>query len=114
MGRFARTLSIAAALLFLAFAVVALVESVSGAEVGDAARGAALAERWCASCHAMPGQSQASDTAPSIDALAHDPKTTPDFLRGFLAQPHKPMPPLSLSRAQIEDLVAYFGTRAGR
>jgi mono/diheme cytochrome c family protein len=33
-----------------------------------------------------------------------------DRLRSFLMQPHGSMPPLSLSRVEIDDLVAYIET----
>ncbi len=79
---------------------------------GDAARGEADARRWCASCHLLEGQAKATDTVPAFATIAHDPHKGPDYLRAFLANPHPPMPPLQLSRSEIEDLVAYFGELA--
>lgn len=76
--------------------------------LGDPARGEALARRWCASCHLVEGQGKATDTAPPFYSVAHNPKKGPGYLRTFLSNPHKPMPPLTLSRQEIEDIVAYF------
>ena len=76
----------------------------------DANQGAALAREWCASCHVV-GTGQAgtgTDAAPSFSRIAKDPKKGPDFVRGMLANPHPPMPPLEISQAAIGDIVAYF------
>ena len=73
----------------------------------DANQGAALARDWCSSCHVV-GTGQAgtgTDAAPSFVSVARDPKRGPDFVRGMLAKPHPPMPPLEISRAAIEDIV---------
>jgi len=76
----------------------------------DAAAGATLAQNWCASCHLVtPAQkSAAAAGAPSFMALARDPAMTADKLRGFLNKPHPPMPNLSLTRQEIENVVAYI------
>lgn len=80
---------------------------------GDAARGARLAERWCAACHLVAGgQKQAASDAPSFAALARPPRT-PEALADYLAMPgttHARMPDLALSRVDIADIVAYVGT----
>lgn len=76
----------------------------------DANQGAALAKEWCSSCHVV-GAGQAgtgTDAAPSFVRIAKDPKKGPDFVRGMLANPHPPMPPLEISQAAIEDIVTYF------
>lgn len=76
----------------------------------DANQGAALAKEWCSSCHVV-GTGQAgtgTDAAPSFARIAKDPKKGPDFVRGMLANPHPPMPPLEISQAAIEDIVTYF------
>jgi len=76
----------------------------------DANQGAALSKDWCSSCHVVAsGQAaRGTDAVPSFAAIAKDPKRGPDFVRGMLANPHPPMPPLEISRAAIEDIVAYF------
>lgn len=77
----------------------------------DATHGAQLAQVWCASCHVVPGASggPALQGPPSFRAIAHDNKT-PDQLRVFLEHPHGAMPQLSLSRAEIADLLAYIAS----
>lgn len=64
--------------------------------------------RWCANGHTTPGGSSASDVAPSFRAVARDPLESADHLRGFLSRPHRPMPPLQLSRNEIENVIAYL------
>lgn len=103
--------------LVLIGALVALAAPALGQQsktTGDPARGEANARRWCASCHLLEGQTKASDTVPAFATIAHDPRKGPEYLRAFLANPHPPMPPLQLSRLEIEDLVAYFGVLAKR
>ncbi len=76
----------------------------------DANQGAALAKEWCSSCHVVGTEAagRGTDAAPSFSRIAKDPAKGPDFVRGMLANPHPPMPPLEISRAAIEDIVAYF------
>ena len=50
------------------------------------------------------------DGAPSFVDLARDDTVTPDSLHAFLAEPKHPMPPIDLSREQIDDLIAYIGS----
>jgi hypothetical protein len=44
----------------------------------------------------------------SVRRLAKDPTATPDHLSAFLTEPHGGMRELSLSRREIDDLVAYI------
>lgn len=73
--------------------------------------GAQLAQLWCATCHVLPGSPSgpALQGPPSFRAIAHDGKT-PDQHRVFLEHPHGSMPQLSLSRAEIADLLAYIAS----
>jgi mono/diheme cytochrome c family protein len=76
----------------------------------DARQGAGLARDWCANCHVV-GQElggRGTDAVPSFVSIARDPKKGPDYIRGVLSGPHPPMPPMPLSHAAVEDLVAYF------
>jgi len=93
------------ALLFSLFMVL-LSPSVQAA--GDAAAGKDLATTWCSTCHQMEGSRIAADAAPPFAAMARNPKVTPDRLRGFLVKPHGGMPDLTLTRQEIENLVAYI------
>ena len=67
-----------------------------------------IARRWCARCHAVAGEKSASDMAPPFQVIARTRASDPDRLRGFLSRPHWPMPPLQLSRQEIENIVAYL------
>jgi cytochrome c len=73
---------------------------------GNAGQGKILAERWCVACHTASGDSVRSDAAPAFAAIARS--RTPDQLRGWLAAPHPPMPNPSLTRSEIDDIVAYL------
>jgi len=83
---------------------------------GDAKQGAGLARDWCASCHVVgtePG-GRGTDSAPSFARIARDPAKGPDYVRGVLNAPHPPMPFMPLSRAAMNDLVAYFRELAAK
>ncbi len=79
-----------------------------GALPGDAGRGSKLAHQWCGACHLLQGETHAEDVAPPFREIARDPKMGPNELRAFLSRPHASMPPVTLSRQEIEDLVAYL------
>ncbi len=75
---------------------------------GDAAAGKDLATQWCASCHLVGDSGTTSDGGRPFATLAKDPNATPDRLSAFLTEPHGGMRGLSLSRQEIDDLVAYI------
>jgi cytochrome c len=89
--------------------VAALLVSAPTVVRADAAGGERLAKRWCASCHVVG--TTASGTVqqgpPTFHSIAESGMTA-DQLRTFLTKPHAPMPDLSLTRAEIDDLVAYI------
>ncbi len=68
------------------------------AVAADPRRGAEMAKQWCASCHLVSeGQASATTEAPPFGTIA---RRSPDefaALAGFLADPHPPMPDLSLN-----------------
>lgn len=78
----------------------------------DAAAGERLARQWCINCHVLGGAAAAGTTVPqgppSFPTIAQH--LDAGALRAFLSHPHKPMPDLSLTRAEIDDLVAYIET----
>ena len=75
------------------------------------AEGHKLAQQWCTGCHIIePGTTSASDVAPPFPKIAQDKRLTPDQLRVWLTNPHPPMPNLSLTREEIDNLVAYIGS----
>jgi mono/diheme cytochrome c family protein len=79
------------------------------AESGDAARGRALAERFCAKCHAIaPGRTGPEPAVPTFMRMAADPENTRASLRQFITIPHFEMPPQSLTTAEIDDVIAYI------
>ncbi|WP_065719208.1 cytochrome C552, partial [Acinetobacter baumannii] len=78
---------------FLLLAVTSL--GASPALAADANHGAALAQRWCASCHVVTGsQTQASADVPSFASVARKPDFSPERLAFFLLDPHPKMPNL--------------------
>ena len=97
---------------FPAVMLVSLLLAASTAEraLADAAKGSQLAQQWCASCHVTGGTPAANlqQGPPSFSTIAH--ARTTDQLRAFLSHPHGAMPDLSLTRAEIDDLVGYIET----
>jgi mono/diheme cytochrome c family protein len=74
-------------------------------------QGHEIARNWCSGCHVVEaGGASGSDAAPPLPAVAQNPALSPDRLRAWLADPHPPMPNLSLTRDEIEALVAYIGS----
>ena len=86
-----------------------LIASGSGRAAGDPLSGKDIAGRWCAQCHLIDG-GRARDAAPPLRAIARDANWTDDRLAGFLAKPHGGMRGFSLSRQEIDNLVAYIHT----
>jgi len=77
----------------------------------DAAKGAMLAGRWCAACHVVgPGRVESVPQGPPTFPQVARSGSTTGQLRGFLSHPHGAMPDLSLTRAEIDDLVDYIAT----
>ncbi len=66
--------------------------------------------RSCSSCHATEASTTATDNAPPFSDVAKTNKERPAWIRGWLTSPHPPMPNISLSRQQIDDIVAYLSS----
>jgi cytochrome c len=99
-----KTWGAAAAMSWMALGSAALAQE-------RAEQGHEIAKTWCAGCHVVePGGTAGSDAAPPLPVVAQNPSLSPDRLRAWLADPHPPMPNLSLSRDEIEALVAYIGS----
>jgi len=96
-----------AAVLVFTLVVPALSQDPAGPS--DAARGNALAGRWCGACHLVQLRLTTIDP-PTFAVIANDPSKTPEYLRNFFASPHKDMPPIQLTAPQVEDIIAYLGT----
>ena len=96
---------------FLIPAITLLALTYAGPAVSaDAANGKMLAEQWCEQCHLAGNARQASDAAPPFFRIANDPAYTDERLRGWLNDPHPPMPKLELDKRTIDDLIAYIRT----
>jgi cytochrome c len=78
--------------------------------LADSAKGSQLAQQWCASCHVTSGSraGNVQEGPPSFRTIAGS--RTADQLRAFLSHPHGAMPDLSLTRAEIDDLIGYIET----
>ena len=94
------------------FLTVALVAHAALAQAasGNADAGRQLVMRSCSSCHATEAATTATDNAPPFAQIAKTNKERPAWIRGWLMSPHPPMPSISLSRQQIDDVIAYLGT----
>ena len=77
----------------------------------DAAKGSELARQWCANCHVINNNPSGSvpQGPPTFPAIARSGMTA-EQLRAFLSHPHGAMPNLTLSRAEIDDLIGYIQT----
>lgn len=103
-----RRLHRAAALIGAALSA-AVLAAPAASESGNAARGRALAERFCAKCHAVaPGRTGPEPAVPSFMRMAADPEQTRASLRQFITLPHYEMEPQSLTSAEVDDVVAYI------
>jgi len=74
-------------------------------------RGQDIAERACAGCHAINGRQGSTilgTDVPSFRAIAARPNQTPQRLQGFIMTPHRPMPGIPLTLAEINDVAAYI------
>ena len=80
------------------------------AAAGNAEAGRQLIMRSCSSCHATESSATATDNAPPFSAVAKTNKERPAWIRGWLMSPHPPMPNISLSRQQIDDIIAYLSS----
>ncbi len=80
------------------------------ASAADPELGQALVARWCEECHLANGNPNASDAAPPFGQIANDSAYTDSRLRGWLYEPHPPMPNFSLDRREIDNIIAYIRT----
>src|SRR5215467_8806654 len=95
----------------LSLALVAL-SALPAYAAGSADAGRQLVMRSCISCHAPEATTTATDGAPPLSFISKDNKQRPAFIRGWLMDPHPPMPGIMLSRQQVEDIIAYLNTLA--
>jgi cytochrome c len=82
---------------------------VPGAAQADAADGERLARQWCVNCHVIDSTGPATTLPqgpPSFRIIAGH--LDPAEMRSFLTNPHGAMPNLGLTRAEIDNLIAYI------
>jgi mono/diheme cytochrome c family protein len=99
--------------IVLLVASAALLLPAGAGAAGDPESGRELADRWCATCHAVGRPQTATDAAPAFATIAQHGRAEPGRLRAWLAEPHPPMPNPGLSRQQIEDVIAYLQRLGG-
>ena len=97
--------------LHVAVALCALSPVAHGQTSSAIVRGQELAERACAGCHAINGRQGSTimgTDVPSFRAIAARPNQTPQRIQGFIMTPHRPMPGIPLTLAEINDVAAYI------
>lgn len=97
---------------WLAIGVVVLASTARAQ--GDPERGRLLSQTWCTGCHVVDLEGHGADAGPALPTLLGDGLRTPEEIRGWLADPHPPMPNFNLSPREIEDIVAYLQSLAAR
>ena len=101
-------------LLYVVSVAAALCTSASAGQAQTAAsiaRGQEIAERACGGCHSpsgRPGSTVQGTDPPSFSAIAGQTNQTPQRLQSFIMTPHRPMPGIPLSLAEVNDVVAYI------
>ncbi len=95
-----------------AFAIMFMLTALQPANaLENPAKGKALAEQWCSSCHLVsPDQASAKADAPPFMTIARRSDEDLERLAVFLIDPHPKMPNFNLSRQQIADILGYIRT----
>jgi len=102
-------------------AIAALCLCLAGAPAAaqsiETAEGRRLAETVCSACHRVgPGETEAgpNEDAPSFASIAAMSSTNELALKVFLRTSHGKMPNIILSPSEIESVVAYILSLAGK
>jgi mono/diheme cytochrome c family protein len=84
----------------------------SAQEMGDAMKGATLAQSVCAECHAVRnGETRSPNPkAPTFTSVAATRGMSEMALRVWLQSPHPTMPNLMLGEDEKDDVIAYILT----
>ena len=95
----------------LSFIVLSATAIGRPATAANSEMGSAFARQWCANCHVVgePAPGTVQQGPPSFRSVARSGLSN-DQLRAFLSHPHGAMPDLTLSRAEIDDLLAYIAS----
>lgn len=77
---------------------------------GDAAEGLAFAQQVCAACHGIEKDDRSVSPmgAPSFQSVADSSDATAESLRERLQAPHHLMPPILVTEAEFDNLIAYL------
>jgi len=98
--------------LFSVAAVAAIFSTglAQAQEIGNPAKGLALARQVCAECHAIDKTQARSpnDAAPRFEAIANVRGMSATALTVALRTPHKTMPNIVLASDDLHDVVAYI------
>ncbi len=93
------------------FLALSLMLCAGPAAAVDIKAGRMLATTWCAQCHVVENdQYNASADVPSFEGIANRSDFDAEKIQAFLVDPHPVMPNMSLTRIEIEDLVAYIAS----
>jgi mono/diheme cytochrome c family protein len=82
----------------------------AAATLGNANAGRELMTRSCITCHAANETTRTADSAPPLSYIVRDNRERPEWIKGWLMDPHNPMPNITLSRQQIADIIAYLNS----
>jgi mono/diheme cytochrome c family protein len=91
----------------IAFSGALVIANDSVLAAGDPVVGKDIASRRCAQCHLVDG-GRTRSAAPPLPVIARDVSWTDDRLADFLTKSHGGMRGFSISRQEIENLVAYI------
>jgi len=79
----------------------------------DPVAGRDIVRSWCTACHVVDLEGTGADAGPALPTLLAGKQRSADEIRGWLADPHPPMPNLNLSRQEIENILAYLESLTG-
>ncbi len=76
---------------------------------GTPSEGEAIARLWCSGCHIVAADQVVGRTdLPTFPTIAMRSPDAITALAAFLADPHPPMPNMSLTREEIRNILAYI------
>lgn len=76
--------------------ILSALPASAAAVAGNAEAGRQLVTRSCTTCHATNTATSATDVVPPLSVLAKNNKERPAWIRGWLMEPHPPMPNILL------------------
>jgi mono/diheme cytochrome c family protein len=91
---------------------VFMLASGAPALAGDAVLGREVAQKLCVNCHIVEerGPDEVNPAIPSFTAISEIPGQTESAIRGFLIEPHYPMPDIQLTAHELDNIAAYIMT----